>query len=250
MNIAIILAGGIGTRVGENIPKQFIKIQGKPILAYAIENFQNHKDIDAIEIVCHKDWTNEVKNIVETYQFSKVKWIINGGLTYQESVMNGVFYLKDKISPNDMVVVSNGVSPLVTEDIISDSIKVCKEHGNGVATEDMVFSTCIKDDEYGSSKNLIREAVKGLSNPLTFNFGELCEVYEISVKTGLINEVEPHTVALYFALGKKIWFSKTNYNNFKITTHEDLDKFEGLLLLKQKREKEAAEVDAKVKVSK
>ncbi len=238
MNIAIILAGGIGTRVGENIPKQFIKIQGKPILAYTTEIFQNHKDIDAIEIVCHKDWIDEVKDIIQTYEFSKVKWITNGGSTYQESVMNGVFYLKDKISPKDMVVVSHSVSPLITKDIISDSIKVCKEHGNGVAAEDITLSTCIEDDEYCSSQNLIRETIKGLSNPLTFNFGELCEVYEISVKTGLINEVEPHTVSLYFALGKKIWFSKTNSNNFKITTHEDLDRFEGLLLLKQKREKE------------
>lgn len=234
MNIAIILAGGSGTRVGADIPKQFIKIMDKPILAYTLEIFQNDSEIDAIEIVCHKDWRAETERIANEYAISKVKWITEGGSTFQESTINGVFNLKDKLSPEDIAVISFGVSPLTSEDIINDSIKVCREHGNGIAAEDCVLCTCIKDDEYSTTQNLIRETIKGFSNPWTFKFGELCEAYEEAQRLGILEDLEPHTTSVYFALGKRLWFSKSNSNNFKITTKEDLERFEGLLLLREK----------------
>lgn len=239
MNIAIILAGGTGTRVGSNIPKQFIEVMGKPILAYTLETFQNDEAIDAIEIVCHKDWFEETKRIVETYGFSKTKWITEGGSTFQGSTMRGIYNLKGKLAPEDIVVISFGVSPMTTADIINDSIRVCKEHGNAISAEDSVLCTCIKDDEYSSTTNLIRETIKGFSNPWTFKFGELCESYEEAEKRGILEDLEPHTTSVYFALGKRIWFSKSNGHNFKITTKEDLERFEGLLLLKNKREMES-----------
>ena len=99
MNIAIILAGGSGSRVGADIPKQFIKVMGKPILAYTLEKFQNNPNIDAIEVVCHKDWLDEVERINEEYSITKTKWITTGGATFQESTMKGIFNLKGKISP-------------------------------------------------------------------------------------------------------------------------------------------------------
>ena len=88
MNIAIVLAGGTGTRVGADIPKQFIKVMGKPILAYTLEIFQKNQNIDAIEVVCHQDWIDEIENIDREYGFGKVRWIVTGGGTFQESVMN------------------------------------------------------------------------------------------------------------------------------------------------------------------
>lgn len=235
MNIAVILAGGTGTRVGSDIPKQFIEIMGKPILAYTLEIFQRDSKIDAIEIVCHKDWLTETQNIVDKYTITKAKWIIVGGSTFQESTIQGINNLKGKIKAEDIVVISFGVSPMTTQDIIDDSIRVCQEHGNGIAAEDSVLCTCIKDDEFCSTKNLLRETIKGFSNPWTFQFGELCESYEEAKKKGILNNLEPHTTSVYFALGKKIWFSKSNGHNFKITTKEDLERFEGLLLLKEKQ---------------
>lgn len=243
MNIAVVLAGGTGTRVGANKPKQFIEVQGKPILAYTLDNFQNDPEIDAIEVVCHKDWVDEVKAICKKYQVSKLKWLTIGGDTFQESTINGIFSLKGKIDPDDIVVISFGVSPFTTADIINDGIRVAKEHGNAISAEDCALCTCIKDDEYGTTQNLIRETIKKFSNPWTFRFGELVEAYEEVQRRGILNDLEPHTTSVYLALGKRLWFSKSSGYNFKITLKEDLDKFEGLLLLKQQREAEGKSVD-------
>ena len=98
MIVAIILAGGVGSRVGADCPKQFVEVLNKPIIAYTAEIFQNNPEIDAIEIVCHKQWKNELFSIIKKYNLSKVKWIADGGETFQDSVMNGMNYLKDKIS--------------------------------------------------------------------------------------------------------------------------------------------------------
>ena len=238
MNIAVILAGGTGSRVGAGIPKQFIKVLDKPILAYTLEKFQNNPLIDAIEIVCHKDWIDEVEKIKSEYSITKTQWITTGGSSFQESTMNGIFNLKGKIADDDIVIITFGVSPLTPDEDINDSIRVCKEHGCAIAAADIDLCTCIKDDECSSTQNLIRETLKGFANPWTFRFGELCEAYETALKTGIIDTLEPHTTSLYFALGKRIWFSKCTSNNVKITRKEDIDIFEGLLLLKQKREQE------------
>ena len=243
MNIAVVLAGGTGTRVGANIPKQFIEVMGKPILAYTLDNFQDDPEIEAIEVVCHKDWVDHVREICEQYDISKLRWLTTGGETFQESTMNGIFNLKDKISPDDIVVVSFGVSPFCTPDIINDSIRIAKEHGNVISAEDSPLCTCIKDDEFSTTQNLIRETIKGFSNPWTFRYGELVEAYEEVQKRGILNDLEPHTTSVYLALGKRLWFSKSSGYNFKITLKEDLDKFEGLLLLKKQRETEGEKTD-------
>lgn len=243
MNIAIVLAGGTGSRVGANIPKQFIKIMGKPILAYTLDNFQIDTMIDAIEVVCHKDWLEEVQSICNNYEITKLRWLTTGGDTFQQSVLNGVLNLKDKIKAEDIVVISFGVSPFCTEDIINDSIRVAEEHGNGISAEDSALCTCIKDDEYSTTQNLVRETIKGFSNPWSFKFGELVASYEEVQRRGILNSIEPHTTSVYLALGKRLWFSKSSGHNFKITLKEDLERFEGLLLLKQKRRSEGIEVD-------
>ena len=238
MNIAIILAGGTGTRVGAGIPKQFIEVQGKPILAYTLLNFENNDRIDAIEIVCHKEWQEKVKKIVEDYAVSKTKWIVNGGESFQESTMRGVFNLKGKIGEDDIVVISFGVSPMTPKEDVDDSIRVCEKHGNAIAAADIDLCTCIKEDEYSSTTNIIRETLKGFANPWTFRFGELCEAYETALSEGLLESLEPHTTSLYFALGKRIWFSQCTTNHVKITRKEDVDAFEAHLLLEEYRNRE------------
>lgn len=241
MIVAMILAGGTGTRIGAAVPKQFVEVLGKPVAAYTLDVFQNNANIDAIEIVCHKDWLTEISDIVEKYSFNKVQWITTGGDTFQSSVMNGLSYLKAKLLPDDIVVISFAVSPFTTDDVIDDSICVCKKYGNGISAEDMVLCTCIKDDnsenEQGSSiKPILRETIKGFGNPWTFRFGELCEAYETAEKQGILNDLEPHTTSLYFALGKRIFFSKAGHYISKITYKEDLDMFEAYLRLKKIRE--------------
>lgn len=238
MNVAIILAGGTGNRMGANVPKQFLRIMDKPILAYTLEIFQKNSNIDAIAIVCHKDWIDETRTICSDYEITKLKWIFRGGRTFQESVMNGVYSLKDELDDSDIVVISFGVSPMTSDEIIDDSIKVCLCNGsNAIAAEDIVLCTCIKDNEYSTTQGILRENLKGFSNPWTFNFGELYSAYREAEGKGILGILEPHTTSLYLALGKRLYFSKTNSRNIKITTPEDLDIFEGQLLLKEKRMK-------------
>lgn len=235
MNIGIILAGGSGTRVGADIPKQFIEVQSKPILAYTLELFQRNQNIDAIEIVCHKDWVDEVEKICDYYDITKKKWICTGGETFQESTMNGIFNLKEKIKDEDIVVISFGVSPMTPQEDIDDSIRVCKEHGNAIASADIDLCTCIKDDENSTTQNIIRETLKGFANPWTFRFGELYKAYEEALERGILDDLEPHTTSLYLALGKRLWFSQSTAAQCKITHKRDLDIFEGQLLLKKYR---------------
>lgn len=238
MNIAVILAGGTGTRVGAKMPKQFILFNDKPILAYTVDLFQQNPNIDAIEIVCHRDWIEYVTEMVKKYDQTKVRWITNGGDTFQESTVNGILNLKDKASKNDIVIVSFGVSPMTPQEDIDDSIRVCKEHGNAIASKDIDLCTCIKDDEFSSTQNIIRETMKGFANPWTFNYGEVLEAYEYAIEHDMLKDLEPHTTSLYFALGKRLWFSQCTSQSVKVTTKQDLDLFEGYLLLKEKRAKQ------------
>ena len=238
MITAIILAGGTGSRIGADIPKQFIKIMDKPILAYTLEVFQNNKNIDSIEIVCHKDWMEETRAICRDYGITKFRYLTEGGETFQDSVMNGIYHLRDALRDEDMVVVSFGVSPLTTDEIIDDNVRVCRKFGNAIAAEDEILCSCIKDDELGSTQPVLRENLKGFANPWAFRYGEVYEAYKTAEERDMLKELEPHTTSLYFALGKKLYFSKTTSLNLKITTKEDLDIFEGYLLLQEKRNRE------------
>lgn len=235
MNIAIILAGGTGTRVGADVPKQFVRVKGKPILAYTLEIFQKNKNIDAIEVVCHRDWVEDVAQICADYGITKSKWLCVGGDTFQESTIRGIYNLKGQISDDDIVVISFGVSPLTPQEDIDDSIRVCKLHGNAIASADMDLCTCIKDDEYGTTQNILRETLKGFANPWTFRYGELFDAYEQTRTSGILETLEPHTTSVYLALGKKLWFSQCTAIQTKITRKGDIDVFEGLLLLQEKR---------------
>lgn len=237
MNVAIILAGGVGKRVGYNIPKQFIRVKGKPILAYTLENFEKNSMIDAIEIVSHEDWKDECKQIVRDYNISKFRWITTGGKDFQDSVINGIKNLKKDLNKQDIVVISFGVSPLTSQEVINDSINVCKKYGNGISSEDVTLLTCFKENELCSSQSVVRENLKAFSNPWSFIYGDICEVYEEAKEKGILDKIEPHTTSVYFELGRKIYFSKGESKNIKITTKDDLDLFEGYLLLQERRKK-------------
>ncbi len=241
MVTAIVLAGGTGTRVGAGVPKQFVEVMGKPILAYTLEIFQQNQNVDDIEVVCHADWISEAERIIEEYGIDKARWVCEGGSTFQGSVLNGVMNLKGKLSDDDVVVVTFGAAPMTPQEDIDDSIRVCKLHGNGIASADISLCTCAKDDEESSTQNIIRETLKGFANPWSFRYGELLEAYEIAVEGGLLDELEPHTTSLYFALGKRIWFSQSTTPQVKITRKHDIDHFEGQLLLEQRRRSEQSE---------
>ncbi len=170
------------------------------------------------------------------YNISKKKWICTGGSTFQESTMRGIFNLKGRIKRDDIVVISFGVSPMTPQEDINDSIRVCKIYGNAIASVDIDLCTCVKDDEYSTTQNMIRETLKGFANPWTFRYGEVCSAYEEAVNKEIINDIELHTTSLYLALGKRLWFSQSTSVQCKITHKKDIDVFEGQLLLKKYRD--------------
>lgn len=241
MNVALILAGGVGSRLGANIPKQFIEVLGKPVLAYTIEAFEKHSEIDAILVVCIKPYINYIWEMKEKYEFSKLNWVTEGGDTFQGSVLNGIRYLDDKVSRDDIVLVHFGASPFITGDIISDCIRVCKEKGNAISTTDFYLlsgkkkkETSISDPENYTEEYINRDTVAVMNTPHAFKYGFVAKLYKEAIETCVIDTVEPHTTTLMYAMGKKIYFALGSQNNIKITRKEDLELFEGYVLMKQK----------------
>lgn len=246
MNIGIILAGGVGSRVGADIPKQFIEVLGKPVLSYTIDAFENHKEIDAILVVCVKPYIDYVWEMAKKYGTKKLKWVTEGGETFQESVMNGIEFLEGKIKRDDIVLVHFGASPFITDDLITDAIRVCREKGNAISATDYYMlsgkkksTASVTDPENYSEEYINRDTVAVMSSPHAFKYGYIDDLYKEAVRTGIIDTVEPHTTTLMYAMGKKIFFSYGSQNNIKITRKEDLDLFEGYVLMKQRRLNEA-----------
>ena len=241
MNVALILAGGVGNRLGANIPKQFIEVCGKPVLAYTIEAFERHPEIDAVLVACVKPYIDYMWEMKEKYELSKLKWVCEGGDTFQGSVLNGIRYLEDKISLDDTVLIHFGASPFITGDIISDCIRVCKEKGNAISTTDFYLlsgkkktTDSVSEPENYTEEYINRDTIAIMNTPHAFQYGFVSDMYKEAIETGVIDTVEPHTTTLMYAMGKKIYFALGNQLNIKITRKEDLDLFEGYVLMKQK----------------
>ena len=236
-HIALILAGGVGSRVGMGVPKQFVEILGKPVLAYTIEAYQNHPDIDGIEVVCVTSYMSDLKDLCARQGYTKVKWFCEGGADFQHSVMNGVENLKGKISADDIVMIHYGAAPFTSGRIITDAIKVAQEHGSSVSVTPCFQLMGMDDDGVSSTKWVDRDKYVQLACPQSFRFDYLLDIYDRATKQGLIDKVEPHTTSLMYALGDRLWFSYGDQSNIKITTKEDIDLFMGWVLLKHAQQK-------------
>lgn len=231
MIIAMILAGGVGSRVGAGKPKQFVEIFGKPVLAYTIDIFQKHPNVDAIEVVCHEKWMDYLKEMLHKYNLSKVKWIVHGGDTFQESVINGANYLKDKIANEDYILVQYGAAPFTSEKIVTDVIRVMKEKGTAVTATPCYQLIGTKDGD--ESLNWVdRDKYVQIACPYGFKYAYLLDVYKRAEEKGLLASIEPHTTSLIYALGDKLNLAYGDQTNIKITTKEDLDMFKGFILQK------------------
>lgn len=235
-NIAIILAGGVGSRVGADIPKQFIKVLDKPIISYTVDLYQQHPQIDAIEIVCHQSYIDYCKELVEQYGHTKVRWICNGGDTFQDSCLNGIRHLETQISPADNILIHYAAAPFTTADEITDAIRICTEKGNAVCGIPC-FQLMGSRDEGEVSKTWVdRDQYIQITCPYCFNYGFVSDLYREAIEKGLLSKVEPHTTTLMQYMGHQLYLSKGYQSNMKITTREDLVMFHGYILAKQYKE--------------
>lgn len=235
-NYAIILAGGVGSRVGADRPKQFVEILGKPVLAYTIEAYQNHPEIDGIEVVCVKSHVDYLKEMISKYNYNKVKWICLGGATFQDSVYNGVQNLDGEINGRDVVMIHYGAAPFTSAKIISDAIRVCHEKGNAVSATPC-FQLMGSNDGNDMSRSWVdRDKYVQIACPQCFKFNYIQQLYEEAIDKNLLSKVEPHTTSLMYLMGRTLHLSYGDQSNVKITTKEDLDLFEGYVLMKLHKE--------------
>lgn len=240
MNYVIIIAGGVGSRLGAPVPKQFVEVLGKPVIAYTMEHFQSHPDIDAIEMVCVDGYQEHLKAIAEKYGITKMLKIVKGGSEYERSIMNGVAGLEGIAKPNDVVMIHWAASPFITEEMISDNIRVCKEKGNAI-TASYSYLLYGTNDGDCAKKNINRETFMTLSAPQSFQYKIITDIYKQVLKKNLFDYVEPHTPAFMAELGIPIFFSKGSHSNIKITTKEDIDLFLGYLLAQKYKDEHSAE---------
>ena len=150
-NIAIIIAGGSGTRMGQDIPKQFINVYDKPVLIYTLESFQRQPEIDAIEVVCIDGWHDVVKAYSKQFNIDKLKWVISGGESGQESIARGVYNLEGKVAPDDIIVIHDGIRPLVDSSVLTDVLAIAHEKGNAVTSMPYNEQIFVIDEEKPST---------------------------------------------------------------------------------------------------
>ncbi len=229
MNIAVVLAGGEGSRMGATVPKQFIEVFDRPILSYTIELFERHPQIDAIEVVCRAGWQDKVSSIVDAGKFSKVTTVVEGGKTFQDSVICGIDGLKDR-PDDDIALIHYGVSPFTSQNVISDAISVCKAHGNAAPAHSQIYLASSSGDGKSTDKFLDRDTIMCLNAPQALKLGFARRIYAEGKKRGLLEKIDPHTTSLMAALGERVWFSADETSNIKITTPQDLQLFEGWVL--------------------
>lgn len=228
MNIALVIAGGVGARMHQEIPKQFIHIENKPIIIYTLEAFENHPMIDAIAVVTLEGWTEILWAYAKQFNIKKLKWIVNGGQTGQESIYNGLKKLKEEnIADSDIVMVHDGIRPMLSADIISDNLATVEKYGNATTVIPCVEVMLCTEDQTSSEDLIDRDKLKRTQTPQSFHFGELWNAHQEALSKGIKTAVA--SCSLFVTLGKKIYFSKGSEKNVKITTLDDLDIFKALL---------------------
>lgn len=225
MTYCVLLAGGVGQRVGADRPKQFVDILGRPVIAYTIDVFEAHKEIDGILIVCHPAWRDELNKIVAENNYRKVFKIVNGGEDFQHSMINGINGLDGVANDDDVIVTHWAASPFVTDDIISDGIHVCRKYGNSMSA--CPFYLIVGSNDGNHSAHWVdRDSIVQLNAPQCFLYSYIRDFYREAIDNNVLGTVEPHTTTLMYKMGRRIYFSKGNQANIKITTKDDLELFE------------------------
>ena len=231
MNIALIIAGGSGRRMGQEIPKQFLTINEKPVIVYTLEAFEKHPEIDEIYVVCLDGWEQILLAYARQFDITKLKSVTAGGDSGQESIRRGIESLRYGHSEDDLVLIHDAIRPMVSADIISDCIVTTKRYGNAITVIPCAEAMLTTEDGASSEKSFPRNELKRTQTPQGFRLGELISLHKEAAERGITDSIASCT--LMTELGRKVYFSAGSEKNIKLTTVEDIDIFKALLTAKR-----------------
>lgn len=226
MNIALILAGGTDSKFAMDIPKQFVNVNNRPIIIYTLEAFQNHPEIDEIVVSCLDGWQELVRVYGKQFNITKIKDIISGGKDAQESTYKGLLHIKEKMEQGDMVVVHDAIRPLVTEGIISNSLRMCRKKGMGVAATRIMDTIMHSENGKEGYRSINRYEIMKVQTPQSFNYSLIITLHERAVRENCIGAWD--NSSMITKLGEKVYFSEGSDINMKINTVEDVEMFKAL----------------------
>lgn len=219
-NIAVIIAGGSGHRMGQDIPKQFINVYDKPVLIYTLEGFQKHPQIDAIEVVCIDGWHDVLRAYAKQFNITKLQWIVSGGETGQESIRNGVYNLEGKANDDDIIVIHDGIRPLVDDSVLTDVLVKAAKFGNAVTSmpyNEQIF-VISKEDETTTTQYIPRETLRRVSTPQAYRFDILDQKYHEAFEKQIGIFGSSYTNTMMVELGETLHFAAGSDKNIKLTT--------------------------------
>jgi 2-C-methyl-D-erythritol 4-phosphate cytidylyltransferase len=231
MKLALLTAGGVGSRMKQEVPKQFIHVNDKPIIIYSLEAFQKHPDIDVIAVACLDGWANVLAAYARQYHITKLKHIVPAGETGQQSIRNGLLEFEKYYNAEDIVLVHDGVRPMLSQDVISDCIVATEKYGCGIASIPTAEAILYSEDASSSNEFYDRTKLQRTQTPHGFALGHLSNLHSQAEKKGITDTVASCTLAI--ELGEEVHFSLGSEKNLKVTTMEDLDIFKALLLAEE-----------------
>ncbi len=230
-HIALIIAGGSGQRMHQDIPKQFISIDNKPIIIYTLEAFQKHTMVDAIIVVCIDGWHDVLRAYAKQFNITKLVSIVSGGKNGQESIKNGLLEINRLFHEDDIVLIHDGIRPMVSEEIISSNIVTCKQYGSAITAIDCAEAMLMTDDKVTSFGLYDRDKLMRTQTPQTFPLKKLLWAHDEAQKRDITNSVA--TCTLMSDLGEILHMVQGSEKNVKLTTTDDLEIFEALLKIKK-----------------
>lgn len=226
-NIALIIAGGSGARMHQNIPKQFLTVNERPVIVYTLEAFQKHPEIDEIAVVCIDGWQSVLWAYAKQFNITKLRLVVPGGKNGQDSIRNGVFELEKNHEPDDIVLIHDAIRPMVSAEIISDCIRVAQQHGSAITVIPCAEAMMQTEDGAISAGSYPRDRLKRTQTPQGFPIGKICDLHRKALEKGITNSVASCT--LMIEMGEQVYFSAGSEKNIKLTTVEDIDIFKALL---------------------
>lgn len=231
-NIVILTGGGIGSRTHQDIPKQFIHVNNKPIIIYTLEAFQRHPSIDEICVAILDGWEQMLWAYARQFNITKLKYVVTGGATGQESIFNGLKAIRaDHNDDDDVVIVHDGNRPMIEPDIISENLATQKKYGSAVTTIPCTEVVFVSENNIDSDRSIPRENLQRTQTPHSYYLGDLWEAHMEAQRRGIKNTAA--SCSLMETLGKKSYFSRGSEKNLKITTVDDIEIFKALLEAKK-----------------